>query len=237
MKYKKIIIIISAVLSLGLIKVNASLTTDTLNHAKTVGRLMAEPTATYHRSKTMAAESLTVPKEAAYLAFEPSLAQRQNHIKQWLEQMRTYDEEAAKSLTELASQQDLIQQLQTTLAPVGLTINNLADAYTVWWISAWYTSQGKPLALEKDTVQAVQKQAMQALVKSASFTQATNEVKQEMAESLLLQVILLDILVAQVQDDPLALQQLEMAIKADTKNAGLDLDEMTLTPQGFLPRK
>lgn len=179
--------------------------------------------------------SPVVQRDSEYFSFKPSLEARQRYLRQFVERIRQQDPESAKSLERLIVEHDVIEDLQKNLSTYGLVVNNLVDAYTVWWVSAWFAAQGKLLSLDYQTAQAVKKQATEALINSKAFDKTSDLMKQELAETLFMQAILLEAAVEQAKADPLALYQLSESVKADAKKAGLALETMSLTPQGFIP--
>lgn len=170
-----------------------------------------------------------------YLSFQPDLALRKQFTQQFVERIQAQNPVGAETLSALQAQGDIIETIQTTLNAKGLTVTHLADAYVVWWVSMWQAAQGKITVLERETAQAVKEQATKALLKTGVFKDANDSTKQELAETLLLQALLLDAALEQVKSDPLLLEQLSESVINEAKQSGLALDKMLLTPKGFVP--
>ena len=82
-------------------------------------------------------------------------------------------------------------------------------------------------------MQAVKRQATDALLAAAGVTAMTEAQKQEFAESLLVQAMLIDASVDMAREQPALMPQLKLAVAKGARRSGLDLSAMTLTPQGF----
>lgn len=81
--------------------------------------------------------------------------------------------------------------------------------------------------------------ALAAIAPSASAPAVVDAValKQELAEGLILQALLIDSWNEKAREDPKLRRTLSNAVKQGAKTMGLDLAAMTLTADGFRPRK
>jgi hypothetical protein len=89
--------------------------------------------------------------------------------------------------------------------------------------------------VSKVQIIAPRNQVVQALSATAQLTFATDAQKQELAEALLILSVLIDAVIDYAKSDPALLNKVKVAISQGAKAMGLDLDRMTLTPQGFRP--
>ena len=128
---------------------------------------------------------------------------------------------------------DIMAALEVEMRKNGLTKNNVADAYTMWWTHAWLATQGRNDDLPRAQVQAVRGQAVDALAMVPAMKTATDEVKQEMAEALLVQAMLIGASVDMAREQPELMAPLKAAVAKGAKASGLDLSAMTLTDAGF----
>jgi hypothetical protein len=121
------------------------------------------------------------------------------------------------------------------MASVGLKSNNVADAYAVYWTTAWLGTRGRSDDLPKSQMIAVRNQAASALSATSLFAKATNVQKQEMAEAMILQAVLISAFVDSAKSDATLMNQVKVAITQGAKGIGINLDKMTLTANGFVP--
>lgn len=207
--------------------------TSKVELASLVVLAMMQPSVPVRESSEL--RPVPVVEAVDYLSFKPDLALRKQFTQQFVERIQEQNPVGAETLSTLQAQGDIIESIQTTLNAKGLTVTHLADAYVVWWVSMWQAAQGKTTVLERETAQAVKEQATKALLNTGVFKDANDSTKQELAETLLLQALLLDAALEQVKSDPLLLEQLSESVINEAKQSGLELDKMLLTPKGFVP--
>jgi hypothetical protein len=171
-------------------------------------------------------------KRLASLEFKPSVKLRQQNLSRFLAKLRASDSPGAGQIEQI-SPVNVAMAINKSMASVGLKSNNVADAYAVYWTNAWIGSRGQNEDLPKAQMIAVRNQAANALLLNPKFTSATNIQKQELAESMILQAILISATIDNTKSDPVLLEKVKVAIAQGAKGMGLDLDRMTLTPQGF----
>jgi hypothetical protein len=173
----------------------------------------------------------------AKLNYIPSLALRKQHYAQFVEKTRRANPSGAAELEAMLASTDVIAAMSDGLRPFGLRIDSLADAYAVYWVNAWLASKGRPDSATRAQAQAVRKQAMLALVTARPLASATDAMKQELAETLLVQAALLDAAVQQAKSDPALMSQVMDAARKGALSIGFDVSTVTLTPQGFKPAR
>ena len=132
---------------------------------------------------------------------------------------------------------DPVGRMAPELAKFGLQIDNIADAYTVYWVQAWEAAHGVSGESTRAQAQAVRAQAVAGLLASGTLTGASAARKQELADALLVHAVLLGAFQDQNKDNPVLLRQMAVAVRQGARAAGLDLDAMTLTKQGFVAAK
>lgn len=176
-----------------------------------------------------------VAPDAMVLRYQPSRARRTANLAHFLEKTRAVDPAGAKDLAGLFASGDFIDKIGHALAPAGLRVDNVADAYTVWWINAWQATRGSNATPSRAKNEAVRGQAARALTASAKFTGADDAAKQELAESLLVQAALIDTAVEQAKGDRARLAAIGAAVAKGARGMGIDLGMMELTEDGFVP--
>ncbi|HPY40538.1 MAG TPA: hypothetical protein PLM98_08475 [Thiolinea sp.] len=168
------------------------------------------------------------------LEYKPSLERRQTNLSQLAEQRQVKDLEGAEQLEELLSSTQVIDAVQQTIEPFGLSTNNIADAYTLWWITAWQASEGETTKVDKQTAQAVKQQAVMIWLANPKLAQATDASKQEIAEALLIQALLTQAAMSRAGDQPATKQAVKEAVRQGAASSGLALEKMQLTAEGFV---
>lgn len=170
------------------------------------------------------------------LTFVSSAERRAQNLTKFVARTRARSPAQAAPLQQMLSSPDIIGQIGEAVAPLGLLANNVADAYALYWISAWNGANGIETPPDHVQIQAVRRQAAAALSARPDITGADNAFKQEMAEGLLLQSLLIDQTIAGAKADPATLAQVATAIRQGASATGLELDRMDLTANGFVSR-
>ncbi|MBO9623406.1 MAG: hypothetical protein J7500_11915 [Sphingomonas sp.] len=173
--------------------------------------------------------------DLAELRFSPSKSRRAANLAQFVSKTRKIDAGNAQDLERLFAQGDFIERLGKSLAPLGLGVDNVADAYAIWMISAWNATQGRNDTPSRGTAQAVRAQMARALGSAREIASANDAAKQELAEALLVQTALVDAAVDQNRSNPGRMQQFGAAVNQGAKRMGIDLTTMALTEHGFVP--
>jgi hypothetical protein len=170
------------------------------------------------------------------LNYKPSQANQKRNLANFVAKTRAVDPQAAAELERLFTS-DLMRQIDIGMRGLGLSSSNVADAYALYWTSAWLGSRGRDDDLPAEQMIAVRDQAARALLSTPTFTTASDLQKQEFADSLLVQSALIAGHVNGGKQDPALMPKVKAAIAQGAKAMGLDLYTMTLTPNGFVPAK
>ncbi|MGK6354137.1 DUF6683 family protein [Sphingomonas sp. DT-207] len=182
-----------------------------------------------------------VPESAApavntrALRYTPSKSRRTANLSRFVDKTRATDPAGAAQLEKLFASGDIIDKIGGALAQQGMRVDNVADAYTVWWINAWQATRGHNNVTSRATNDAVRDQAARALSASPQLVGAGDAAKQELAESLLIQAAMIDSVVEQSKGNSAQMRQIGAAVNQGAKRMGLDLTTMELTEQGFVP--
>lgn len=156
---------------------------------------------------------------SAHTSFKAPPARRQADYAQFVAKSCVADPESAAGLA-ATLKSDPIAQMGPELAKYGLRTDDVADAYTVYWTEAWAAAHGVTREDSREQAQAVRRQAAAAILATSEFARATDAQKQEFADALLVQALLV-----------------AAAVRQGAKATGLDLDAMTLTDEGLVPAK
>ena len=173
---------------------------------------------------------------SADTSYQYSLARTQQNLRSMLS--RTPNPAARAELQQMfAAQPTLMDDIAAGVRAYGFDPHNVADAYAVWWINVWGTSEKRNIEPDAATVAAVKQQVYAAFAATPDFANTSDAERQEYAEALLLQATILGSAFEQYRNDPKMLEQLAEAARNGAKAQGIDLSLMTLTAKGFGPRK
>jgi hypothetical protein len=145
--------------------------------------------------------------------FDPSIARRKANLSHFVEKTRATDPTGAAKMAQIFASTDIIglidQKMQSTY---GMRANNVADAYAVWWTSAWMGAQGRSDDPTQGQMAMVKRQTTNALAATPEFASATDAGKQELAEALLVQAALIGDTIDTYRSDPAMLAKARAAI-------------------------
>jgi hypothetical protein len=178
-----------------------------------------------------------IAASAATLRYAPSAQRRRINMARFVEKTRSSNPSSAAKMEQLFASVDVIAAMDRALAPVGLRTDNVADAYAVWWMTAWGAAHGDTSTPSMAKAQAVRAQAARAVAAVLDSAKADAAAKQEYAEALLVQAALIDGMVEQYGQDPAMAPKIASSVRKGARASGLDLDAMTLTEEGFVPAK
>lgn len=173
--------------------------------------------------------------DSARLTFTPILANRQQNLAGFVAKTRAQSPENAARMEQLFASTDVFATLAQELAPKGLRIDNLADAFTVYWITAWEVSHGiSGSDTSRAQAQAVKAQVSRTLLTMPEVISASAAQKQELAEVLLIQTALISASAESASNDD-EFDAVGKAVRRGAQAIGLDLDAMVLSEAGFVP--
>jgi hypothetical protein len=180
-----------------------------------------------------ASPSVVSKEKLSYLV--SSKRTRQN-LANFVTKTRVTDPTSAAKMEALFNSTDIISELGAAIAPYGLTTNNVADVYAVYWINAWEASRGIVGTQEtRARALAVKRQATNAMLSTPQMATVTDAQKQEFAEALLVQAALISAYMDDAAGNPSQMKAVAAAVAKGAKAMGLDLSTMTLTERGFVP--
>jgi hypothetical protein len=172
---------------------------------------------------------------SAALNFTPSFSQRSATLRQIVQE---YSRINPRSVSEIRAQLldngDFIETIGGAIAEYGYRTNNLADAYSIFWITAWEASHGiVGSKTSRVQAQAVRRQVETILLGLPETALASDSAKQSFAEILLVQAVLIQSASEQYVVGSPTRPQFESSVRQTATVLGFDLDMLTLTPTGF----
>jgi hypothetical protein len=174
---------------------------------------------------------------ATSLTYISSKSRTRINLQNFVGKTRAIDPAGAAQMEQLFAENDILGLIGGEMRKLGLNQNNAADAFAVYWVTAWQVSKGDNGDYSPASYQAVAAQAARGLAASPQFDSANDAQKQEMAEALMVQAALLGSAMQQAASDPAQMKALSRAVSQGASASGLDLDKMTLTENGFVPAK
>jgi hypothetical protein len=179
-------------------------------------------------------------QQAGTLSFTSSPQRRKANYKEFIQRSKTYSPEGAAQWERLiASGVDPIQQSNSGLQRIyGYQSNNIADAYSIWLASVWMAVYDPDAELNRTQFEGIRNRVRMAFSQDATLMQASDAMKQQFSENLLMNAIIIDGTIKETKSDPNMRKQLQASILKNVKqNMSVDLSTLTLTDQGFVPRK
>jgi hypothetical protein len=187
------------------------------------------------RSTSWPSSDPSSPRTAdpAAMVYRPDPTRRRANLAQFVQRAQAADPAGGAALGQMFAQGDFFAMLQGSLTPMGLRVDDLADAYAIYWIVAFNATHGVNPTPSRRQLDAVKRQATAALGNTAEFRSATDATKQELAETLWIQMILLDGAIDRAKGDAAQLAAVGKAAAQGARGMGLDLSAMTLSEDGF----
>ncbi len=167
------------------------------------------------------------------VTYTPKRSRTKVNLRSFVAKTRATDPNTANQMEILFGSTDVIRTIGSAMRGVGLDPANAADAFAVYWVSAWQASVGEMKTASPTAYQAVAAQAARGLSQSPEFASATDEQKQEMAEALMVQMALIDAHKEESISDPAKQKALANAVLRGAAASGLELGQMVLTERGF----
>lgn len=173
--------------------------------------------------------------QSANMNFVASRARTKANLQIFVEKRKAENQAAGEQLEQLLASHDVIGTVQSVLGQYGLQRDNVAHAYTLYWIVYWGLANGVYEAPSVRSVQAVAQQVEQGFAVSPEFASMTEVQKQQTAEELMVLTAILDSASTQAKSDPSFAAQMEKASLQGSRKSGLQLDRIALTEEGFVP--
>ncbi|TGX52226.1 hypothetical protein E5A73_15605 [Sphingomonas gei] len=211
---------------------NMGMLTNTLSQGgSTQSEGVRARTSSVFRSMARAPRSGAVNRAA--ITYRPSTAVRQRNMQQFVARLRRVDPTSAADLQRTFARRDVVAEVGGAMRPVGLNPNNVADAMAMYLVAAYYGVRGSVDSKPSD-YKAVSAQLARAVSAAPGFASASDALKQEIAESMLVQAVLVDQAIQAAQKQPSAMPAVKAAIAKGARAAfGFDVTRMQLGPNGL----
>lgn len=169
--------------------------------------------------------------------FRSTSSRTRSNLAQFVAKSREQSPAAAADLERTFATMDIIGEAGKGMRAMGLDPHNVADAYALWWVLAWSAGNQVESPSDAPTYRAVQAQARAAFAATPGLAGRSDAEKQQFAEAMIVQAMILDSANDEVRGDPAQMKTLAEQAKRGAKEMGLDLSVMVLTSDGFRPRK
>lgn len=139
-----------------------------------------------------------------------------------------------QALDEAFSRYDFLSEFRKIGGPYGIDAHNLADITTAYWVVSWALIH-KTDIVDTRFVKAAQRQLRAALPSVKGLSKLSSAQKQEMAETMMYQTVLLQanrVRLSQHYDQPFW-QATAGRARNDLLQAGVDLEKVQLGAGGF----
>jgi hypothetical protein len=192
-------------------------------------------TANTQAEQKRAGQAIAPPSAAALAAldYSPSMDIRRQNIAKFVTGMKAVNPDMGAQMEQLFAQVNVIDEMGKSIAPYGLKTSNIADAYTVYFMTAWMSANGRTDDNSNEQVAGTRQMAVNALTALPDIGKMTDADKQSFAEGLLIQAMLFDAMTDAVAADPAGLAKVKGDVKAGAKEMGIDVDAFKLTATGL----
>ncbi len=185
-----------------------------------------------------AAASQPVPAaNLAAMRYTPSMDVRKSNYAEMVKNFQKISPEMGNQFEAMFAQIDVIAEIDKAITPYGMSSSNIADAYAIYFLTAWMAANGRTDDATPEQFKGVQKTAQEALGASLDMLKQPDNKKQIFSESLLIQAMLNGEMVKAVANDPAALAKVKNDTKTAAKEMGIDLDSFIMTPTGLERKK
>ncbi|SAI58854.1 Uncharacterised protein [Bordetella ansorpii] len=166
--------------------------------------------------------------------YRPSAAVRRANYARFVERSRAVDPQGAAQLEHVFKTEDLMGKADQWMQTYGLTATNVADATSVYLMSAWLASRGRSEDPDRASMRAVRDQVASAIAATPAFRKASDAQKQELSEAMIIQAIMISQYVDAAKAQPSLMAAVQNAAVSGAKNTfGFDIRQMALSARGL----
>jgi hypothetical protein len=170
------------------------------------------------------------------MSFTPNRERTQSNLRNLI--ARTPDPKTRADLEQMiGAQPDLMDIIIAGTKSYGFDPYNVADVYAMWWMNTWLIANKRDDDPDNGTIAVVKQQTNAAFAASPEFAKLGDAERQEYAEWMMFQAAMLGAAFEQSKNDPKVADEIAEAANRSAQAGGVDLSLMTLTPNGFVPRK
>jgi len=166
--------------------------------------------------------------------FKSNLTARKRNLAQIVAKVRASDPQAAAGLESAFAKGDPIAAIAPALRRYDLRTDDVADAAAAYVVTAWYAVQGRSDDAPRSHVQGVREQIRRTLLSLPEFGRTSDATKQQMAEALLVQMMIADASFTAAKGKPAQMTKTKAAINQGVRSTlHLDLSKLKLGSQGL----
>ena len=166
--------------------------------------------------------------------FRSSLSARRNTFARIVARTRAVNPADADKLQRAYGTSNPIAPLAPTLKHYGLRSNDVADATALYLVVAWYGARGLDKDPPRAYVRAVRNQMARSYVKLPSFASTSNAGKQQLADSMWIQTMVVAGSINSAKGKPALMAQVKNAVRQGTfASFKIDMTKMKLDAKGL----
>lgn len=175
-----------------------------------------------------------LPASDEVLSYRPDPALRRRNFDIFVDRLRIHDAGAADNLDRLLTDNDVIGAARDWLKPYGMRPENVADAMAVYLSTAWAAVRGSDADPAPEVMRGLSDQLAAAIGATPGFTRASDAEKQELAESMIVQAVIISRHASAARDRPDLQRRVSEAVARGAQATfGVDLTALDLTADGL----
>lgn len=188
-----------------------------------------------HSRRSVPALGKPVIKPAA-LRFRVDPLARHRNVGAFVVQAAQADPTVAREIGQLFEMQHGFDQSATWMRRCGLDPTNLADCVAVYLSSAWLATHGTNANPSRAQLLGLRAQVTRAMLSVADLGRASDDLKQSMADTIILQAAVMDGLGGNAQTDPAVRRTVRESVAKVVRDAyNFDILSVRYTDAGFVP--
>lgn len=177
------------------------------------------------------------PAKAVNWTFKPSAQQRKALVDRFVNAIAETDPNTAAEWRKLFDTQDMfaeVEKAMTKQAGAPMSVNNVVDVWASYWGNMWLMARGRTDDPTPKQMAGLRAQ-FKTLLSSVNTEQTlTDSQKQELGDSMALQLLLYAVLLEAYQENPAELKEFASGLMKQSKDMGFDLSLLNLTDQGLV---
>ncbi|WP_449222025.1 DUF6683 family protein [Tistrella mobilis] len=175
-----------------------------------------------------------LPASDEVLSYRPDPVLRRRNFDVFVDRLRAHDADAAENLDRLLTDNDVIAATRDWLKPYGMRPENVADAMAVYLSTAWAAVRGSDADPAPEVMRGLSNQLAAAIGATPGFTRASDAEKQELAESMIVQAVIISRHAGAARARPDLQKRVSEAVARGAQATfGVDLTRLDLTAQGL----
>ena len=166
--------------------------------------------------------------------FRPNMAARRRLVATWTAKTRAASPQIAANLKRDLAGREPIATIGTNIARFGLRTDDVADVMAIYLVSSWQATRGQVEDPSLASVRATRAQMQQVLLANRTFASSSNATKQQLADALLLQMVVDDQSVRIAKGNPAQMLRAQSSVRQSVlRTLKIDLSKLKLTNQGL----